>query len=129
MCDVQLYRQMGGLRDDLFLHEKSVDMLIELLKKEKVRVCDVLCGSVCVWCAMWEGVCVIWECEVVCERVICCVGVCVMCCVGECVCVMCCVGECVCVICYVGGVWESEMLYESICVCSMCMCSMWCVCV
>lgn len=71
MCDVQLYRQMGGLRDDLFLHEKSVDMLIELLKK-KVRVCDVLCGNVCV-CGvlhcMWEGVCVIWECEVVCESV------------------------------------------------------------
>lgn len=58
MCDVQLYRQMGGLRDDLFLHEKSVDMLIELLKKEKVRVCDVLCGSVCVYGVPCGRVCV-----------------------------------------------------------------------
>lgn len=38
-------------------------------------------------------------------------------------CVVCCVGECVCVICCVGGVWESGVLYESICVCSMlCVC-------
>ena len=57
VCDVQLYRQMGGLRDDLFLHERSVDMLIELLKKEKVRVC-VLCCAVCVCGSVCVGVCV-----------------------------------------------------------------------
>ena len=35
-CEVQLYRQMGGLRDDLIIHEKALDILIELLKKEQV---------------------------------------------------------------------------------------------
>ena len=28
---------MGGLRDDLVIHEKALDILIELLKKEQVR--------------------------------------------------------------------------------------------
>lgn len=37
-CDVQLYRQMGGVRDDLTIHEKALDVLIELLKKEQVGV-------------------------------------------------------------------------------------------
>jgi len=35
-CGVQLYRQMGGVRDDLNIHEKALDILIELLKKEQV---------------------------------------------------------------------------------------------
>lgn len=35
-CDVQLYRQMGGVRDDLNIHEKALDILIELMKKEQV---------------------------------------------------------------------------------------------
>ncbi len=35
-CDVQLYRQMGGVRDDLNIHEKALNILIELLKKEQV---------------------------------------------------------------------------------------------
>lgn len=33
-CDVQLYRQMGGVRDDLTIHEKALDILIELLKHQ-----------------------------------------------------------------------------------------------
>ena len=37
-CGVQLYRQMGGVRDDLTIHEKALDVLIELLKKEQVGV-------------------------------------------------------------------------------------------
>ena len=37
-CDVQLYRQMGCLRDDLALHERALDILIELLKKEQVSI-------------------------------------------------------------------------------------------
>lgn len=37
-CDVQLYRQMGGVRDDLTIHEKALDVLIEFLKKEQVSV-------------------------------------------------------------------------------------------
>ena len=36
-CDVQMYRQVGGLRDDLIIHEKALDILIELLKKEQVQ--------------------------------------------------------------------------------------------
>ena len=39
-CDVQLYRQMGGVRDDLTIHEKALDVLIELLKKEQVGVAN-----------------------------------------------------------------------------------------
>ena len=35
-CDVQMYRQMGALMDDLGLHERALDILIELLKKEQV---------------------------------------------------------------------------------------------
>lgn len=35
-CDVQLYRQMGSVRDDLNIHEKALDILIELMKKEQV---------------------------------------------------------------------------------------------
>lgn len=35
-CDVQLYRQMGNVRDDLNIHEKALDILIELMKKEQV---------------------------------------------------------------------------------------------
>lgn len=35
-CDVQLYRQVGGIRDDLTLHERALDILIELLRKEQV---------------------------------------------------------------------------------------------
>ena len=35
-CDVQLYRQMGGLRDDLAIHERALDILIELMKKEQL---------------------------------------------------------------------------------------------
>ncbi len=35
-CDVHLYRQMGGVRDDLTIHEKTLDILINLLKKEQV---------------------------------------------------------------------------------------------
>lgn len=31
-----LYRGVGGVRDDLALHEKALDILIELLKKEQV---------------------------------------------------------------------------------------------
>ena len=33
-----LYRQMGGLRDDLALHEKALDLLIDSLKTEQVCV-------------------------------------------------------------------------------------------
>ena len=40
-CDVQLYRQMGGVRDDLTIHEKALDVVIELLKKEQVSVVSV----------------------------------------------------------------------------------------
>ena len=36
-CDVQMYWQAGGLRDDLIIHEKALDILVELLKKEQVR--------------------------------------------------------------------------------------------
>ncbi len=32
-----LYRGVGGVRDDLNIHEKALDILIELLKKEQVR--------------------------------------------------------------------------------------------
>ena len=32
-CDIQLYRHMDGVRDDLTIHEKAV---LELLKKEQV---------------------------------------------------------------------------------------------
>lgn len=35
---MQLYRQMGGVRDDLTIHEKALDVLIEFLKKEQVSV-------------------------------------------------------------------------------------------
>ena len=35
-CEVQLYRQMGGLRDDLMVHERALDVLIELMKKEQL---------------------------------------------------------------------------------------------
>ena len=35
-CEVQLYRQMGSLRDDLALHERAIDLIIEQLKKEQV---------------------------------------------------------------------------------------------
>jgi hypothetical protein len=35
-CDVQLCRQMGSVRDDLNIHEKALDILIELMKKEQV---------------------------------------------------------------------------------------------
>lgn len=35
-CEVQLYRQMGGLRDDLTIHERALDILIELMKKEQL---------------------------------------------------------------------------------------------
>lgn len=35
---MQLYRQMGGVRDDLTIHEKALDVVIELLKKEQVSV-------------------------------------------------------------------------------------------
>jgi dynactin 1 len=35
-CEVQLYRQMGGLRDDLTVHERALDVLIELMKKEQL---------------------------------------------------------------------------------------------
>ena len=35
-CEVQLYRQMGGLRDDLAIHERALDVLIELMKKEQL---------------------------------------------------------------------------------------------
>ena len=37
---MQLYRQMGSVRDDLNIHEKALDILIELMKKEQVRVWD-----------------------------------------------------------------------------------------
>ena len=37
---MQLYRQMGGVRDDLTIHEKALDVLIELLKKEQVGVAN-----------------------------------------------------------------------------------------
>ena len=37
---MQLYRQMGGVRDDLTIHEKALDVLIEFLKKEQVSVAD-----------------------------------------------------------------------------------------
>ena len=43
---------MGGLRDDLSLHERSLDVLIELLKKEKVCACVCVCVCVCVMFAM-----------------------------------------------------------------------------
>ena len=33
-----LYRQIGGLRDDLTLHEKALDLLIDSLKTEQVWV-------------------------------------------------------------------------------------------
>ncbi len=32
-----LYRGVGGVRDDLNIHEKALDILIELLKKEQVK--------------------------------------------------------------------------------------------
>ncbi|XP_064382819.1 dynactin subunit 1-like isoform X2 [Halichondria panicea] len=35
-CDVGLYRGVGGVRDDLNIHEKALDILIELLKKEQL---------------------------------------------------------------------------------------------
>ena len=35
-CNVQLYRQMGTVRDELAQHEKALDHLIDLLKSEKV---------------------------------------------------------------------------------------------
>nr|WAW84814.1 dynactin 1 [Halisarca dujardinii] len=35
-CDVGLYRQLGGLRDDLMMHEKSLDHLISALKTEQL---------------------------------------------------------------------------------------------
>lgn len=35
-CDVPMYRQMGGLRDDLTLHEKALDLLIDVLKTEQL---------------------------------------------------------------------------------------------
>ena len=35
---MQLYRQMGSVRDDLNIHEKALDILIELMKKEQVSV-------------------------------------------------------------------------------------------
>lgn len=38
---MQLYHQMGSLRDDLAIHERSLDILIELLKKEQVQ--HILC--------------------------------------------------------------------------------------
>ena len=38
-CDVHLYRQMGGVRDDLAIHEKALDVLIDLLKKEQASWC------------------------------------------------------------------------------------------
>ena len=44
-CDVQLYRQMGCLRDDLALHERALDILVELLKKEQVVIL-LLCMQV-----------------------------------------------------------------------------------
>jgi len=36
-CEVELYRQMGGHRDELSLHERSLDVLVGLLKEEMVR--------------------------------------------------------------------------------------------
>ena len=48
-----------------------------------------------------------WECEVV-------VRVCDM--LNWSLCDVLCGRVCVCVICCVGGVWESEVLYESVCV-------------
>jgi dynactin 1 len=35
-CDVSLYKQVGSLRDDLTLHERVMDALIDLLKKEQL---------------------------------------------------------------------------------------------
>ena len=35
---MQLYRQMGGVRDDLTIHEKALDVLIEFLKREQVSM-------------------------------------------------------------------------------------------
>ncbi|XP_003384705.1 PREDICTED: dynactin subunit 1-like [Amphimedon queenslandica] len=35
-CDVPLYRQVGGIRDDLALHERALNILIELLRKEQL---------------------------------------------------------------------------------------------
>lgn len=49
-CDVQLYRQMGGLRDDLAIHEKALDILVELLKKE--QVCDCMQSSLLYLCSV-----------------------------------------------------------------------------
>ena len=40
-CDVQLYRQMGGIRDDLNIHEKALDILIELMRKEQVQYYNI----------------------------------------------------------------------------------------
>ena len=38
-----MYRQMGGLLDDLKLHERALDLLIELLKKEQVYIYNYIC--------------------------------------------------------------------------------------
>ena len=46
-CDVQLYRQMGSVRDDMNIHEKALDILIELMKKEQVRA-ELEWGGCCV---------------------------------------------------------------------------------
>lgn len=43
-CEVQLYRQMGNVRDDLGIHEKALDILIELMKKEQVCMCVCVCN-------------------------------------------------------------------------------------
>lgn len=43
-CDVQMYRQVGGVRDDLAIHEKALDILIELLKKEQVQMYMYSCN-------------------------------------------------------------------------------------
>ena len=48
-CEVMLYQQMGGHRDELSLHERSLDVLVGLLKEEIVScVCVCACVRVCV---------------------------------------------------------------------------------
>ena len=62
-CDVKLYQQMGGHRDELSLHERSLDLLVGLLKEEMVS-CICLSVSVCVTCVC---VCVTCACVCVCD--------------------------------------------------------------
>ncbi len=62
VCDTNMYSQVGGLRDDLMIHEKALDILIELLKKEQVWYgCGLLTGLVWVWSGLLTGLVWVWS--------------------------------------------------------------------